>query len=248
MSAENTDTLDPDLGETDLSLQHDSGEIDLSFQHGSGEIDLSFQHGSPEYYANMFCNPDKIHADYYVLKLYVPPEHTELIALYHDAIAKHNSQNDEELFHNSGFDLFVPHDEVFDTPLKTKMVDLGIRCEMIHNRYYMQADVEGNTDPSWWWSPCYTGYYLYPRSSMSKTPLMLSNHVGIIDAGYRGNIMAATRWLTLSPDEQPYTVAKHTRLYQICGPSLARLYVTLVDKEELTETTRGEGGFGSTGV
>ena len=35
-----------------------------------------------------------------------------------------------------------------------------------------------------------TAYYLYPRSSMgSKTPLRLSNSVGIIDAGYRGNII-----------------------------------------------------------
>ena len=34
------------------------------------------------------------------------------------------------------------------------------------------------------------GYYLYPRSSISKTPLRLANSVGIIDAGYRGNIMA----------------------------------------------------------
>ena len=207
---------------------------------------LTYNHGSPEYYANMFCNPDKVHTDYYVLKIYIPPEHAELIELYRDAIAKHNRNNDEELFHNSGFDLFVPNDQVFDTPLQTKMVDLGIQCEMIHNRYYMHADNESDSVPSWW-CPCYTGYYLYPRSSMSKTPLMLSNHVGIIDAGYRGNIMAATRWLTLSGDK-PYTVAKHTRLYQICGPSLARVYATLVDKDDLTITSRGDGGFGSTGV
>ena len=36
------------------------------------------------------------------------------------------------------------------------------------------------------------GYYLYPRSSISKTPLILANSVGIIDSGYRGNIKAAT--------------------------------------------------------
>lgn len=206
-----------------------------------------YEHGSPEYYVNMFCNPEKIQADYYVLKLYIPPEHTELIDLYRAAIEKHNMHNDEEVFHNSGFDLFVPNDEVFDTPFQTKMVDLGIQCEMLHNRYYMHADTESGAMPTWWWCPCYSGYYLYPRSSMSKTPLMLSNHVGIIDSGYRGNIMAATRWLSLST-ESPYRVSKHTRLYQICAPNLARIYVTLVDKEELTTTSRGEGGFGSTGV
>ena len=37
----------------------------------------------------------------------------------------------------------------------------------------------------------YVGYYLYSRSSTgSKTPLRLSNSVGIIDSGYRGNIKA----------------------------------------------------------
>ena len=33
-------------------------------------------------------------------------------------------------------------------------------------------------------------YYLYPRSSISKTPLRMSNSTGIIDAGYRGEIIA----------------------------------------------------------
>ena len=39
------------------------------------------------------------------------------------------------------------------------------------------------------WEP--TGYYSYPRSSISKTPLLLANNVGIIDSGYRGNIKVA---------------------------------------------------------
>ena len=35
-----------------------------------------------------------------------------------------------------------------------------------------------------------TGFYLHPRSSISKTKLRLANSTGIIDAGYRGHIMA----------------------------------------------------------
>jgi dUTP pyrophosphatase len=35
-----------------------------------------------------------------------------------------------------------------------------------------------------------TGCLLYPRSSLSKTPYMLANSVGVIDAGYRGEVMA----------------------------------------------------------
>ena len=36
-----------------------------------------------------------------------------------------------------------------------------------------------------------TSYMLVPRSSISKTPLRMANSIGIIDAGYRGEIMAA---------------------------------------------------------
>ena len=35
-----------------------------------------------------------------------------------------------------------------------------------------------------------TGCLLYPRSSLSKTPFMLANSVGVIDAGYRGEVLA----------------------------------------------------------
>jgi dUTPase len=39
----------------------------------------------------------------------------------------------------------------------------------------------------------FTSYYLYPRSSLSKTSFQLANSVGVIDAGYRGNLMAKVR-------------------------------------------------------
>jgi dUTPase len=44
-----------------------------------------------------------------------------------------------------------------------------------------------------------------------------------------------------------YTVEKHNRLLQICHPKLEPFIVKLVDESELSETERGEGGFGSTG-
>jgi dUTP pyrophosphatase len=91
-----------------------------------------------------------------------------------------------------------------------------------------------------------SGYYVYPRSSISKTPLMLANHVGIIDSGYRGNLMAAVRKLPSAQSE--YVVEKHTRLFQICHPSLCPIFVVLVPESELNSSERGEGGFGSTGV
>jgi len=97
-------------------------------------------------------------------------------------------------------------------------------------------------------------YYLYPRSSIYKTPLMLANSVGIIDSGYRGWICSAMRFLPRKIDEEiggvfSYHVDPYTKLTQICHPNLLPFLVELVDDESVLEsTTRGEGGFGSTGV
>ena len=59
---------------------------------------------------------------------------------------------------------------------------------------------------------CKYYYYLYPRSSISKTPLRLCNSVGIIDAGYRGNIMAFVDNI-----DEDYDLG--TRLFQLCDPN-----------------------------
>jgi dUTP pyrophosphatase len=85
-------------------------------------------------------------------------------------------------------------------------------------------------------------YYLYPRSSLSKTPLRLANSVGIIDSGYRGEIVAAFD----VNDSDGYTLEKHQRLVQICSPTLEKVRLVVVDQLEL-QTERGSGGFGSTG-
>ncbi len=87
----------------------------------------------------------------------------------------------------------------------------------------------------------YGAYYLYPRSSISKTSLRLSNSVGIIDAGYRGHIMAKVDNLS----DEPYTVKAGDRLFQICMPDLRAPVIVVGSVEKNTE--RGSGGFGSTG-
>ena len=71
---------------------------------------------------------------------------------------------------------------------------------------------------------------------------MLANSTGIIDSGYRGNIKVALRLFNKS-----YQITKYTRLTQICLPSLKPFFIKLVDVEDLSDTIRGEGGFGSTG-
>ena len=76
---------------------------------------------------------------------------------------------------------------------------------------------------------------------MSKTPLRLANSVGIIDQGYRGNILAAVD----NNGPNIYQIKKGQRLFQICSPDLTPMLVKIV--QELDKTERGSGGFGSTG-
>jgi dUTP pyrophosphatase len=146
-----------------------------------------------------------------------------LIDVYKDKVDKHNMGYIDDEFADSGFDLFVPDTVVFDVVNKSKFIDMGVKAEMV---------IDEKTSP----------FYIYPRSSISKTPLMLANNTGVIDAGYRGNLIGAFRSF-----DTGYTVDKHTRLVQICSPNLSPMYVKIVDECELSTTIRGTGGFGSTG-
>lgn len=102
------------------------------------------------------------------------------------------------------------------------------------------------------------GFYLYPRSSISKTRMRLANSVGIIDAGYRGDLIAAVDTIGLFGSSDIWHVWKETlspikkydRYFQICAPDLSPFLVHIVETEEdlSPPTTRGHGGFGSTGV
>lgn len=127
---------------------------------------------------------------------------------------------------NSGFDLFVPDDIVVPSDARSFMIDLKIRCEL------KKQEGSGNR---------VHGYYLYPRSSISKTPLRQCNSVGIIDYEYRGTIKVFVD----NVSSEPYSVRKGTRLFQLCMPDLQPFTVEYGAVNR--ETGRGEGGFGSTG-
>ena len=201
-----------------------------------------------EIYVNQFCF-DTMAQNFAVLKLAVNPDQPELLELYTAHVANHNTSTESALFPNSGFDLFIPSDTVFDKDFVTKFVDLKIKTEMIYCDKNMQVtlEMEEGEEPENVSGASYSsGYYVYPRSSISKTPLLLANHVGIIDSGYRGNLIAALR--KLPTDNTIYTVEKHTRLFQVCHSSLCPVFVVLVTESELNSSERGEGGFGSTGV
>jgi dUTP pyrophosphatase len=80
---------------------------------------------------------------------------------------------------------------------------------------------------------------VFPRSSIRKTDLILSNSVGVIDSGYRGEIQATFK----KTGGAVYEVGERgAQIIIIPHPS-----IEFQEVEELTNTERGEGGFGSTG-
>lgn len=203
-----------------------------------------------ECYVNDFCF-ETMAQNYAVLKLAITADDNgELRELYTAHVAKHNTEVSNALFANSGFDLYVPEKVVFDTDFTTKFVSLSVKCEMIYCDKNMQVTIEvGEGEMETITGASYScGYYVYPRSSISKTPLMLANHVGIIDSGYRGNLIAALRKLPEGGSATEYVVEKHTRLFQVCHPSLCPVFVVIVPESELNSSERGESGFGSTGT
>lgn len=83
---------------------------------------------------------------------------------------------------------------------------------------------------------------VFPRSSVRNQDLILSNCVGVIDSGYRGEIQATFK-KTNGLDSLKYNVGE--RGAQIIILPYPQVFMTEVP--ELSNSERGEGGFGSTG-
>ncbi len=85
---------------------------------------------------------------------------------------------------------------------------------------------------------------IFPRSSVRKTRLMLSNCVGVVDSGYRGELQATFNKVNQnSIAENDYKVGD--RIAQIM--IIPHPEIEFEEADELSDTERGEGGFGSTG-
>ena len=118
----------------------------------------------------------------------------------------------------AGIDFYLPQPVLFE-PKRSKKVPLGVAVE-IPEGYVM---------------------LLIPRSSTWETPLRMPNSVGVIDSDYRGEVCALLQntsnvtWETLAGE----------RLVQ--GVIVPVPSVQIQEAEELSETSRGVGGFGSTG-
>lgn len=84
---------------------------------------------------------------------------------------------------------------------------------------------------------------IFPRSSVSKTPLILANCIGLIDPNFRGEV--CVRFKRLKEDKEHLEYQAGDRIAQL----LILPYPTIEIEEvsELSETDRGTGGFGSSG-
>jgi dUTP pyrophosphatase len=131
--------------------------------------------------------------------------------------SKHSTFHDGD----SGLDLFVIEDQVVKA-FSTSFIKLGFKAAAV--------DAEGK-NVSW---------LIFPRSSISKTPLRLANSIGLIDAGYRGELLAAVDNIR----GEDYQVKTGDRLVQAVAFNGGPISLKIV--ESLDATTRGEGGFGST--
>jgi dUTP pyrophosphatase len=129
---------------------------------------------------------------------------------------------------DSGIDLLTP-DVIICPPHMTTTIHLGICCSQVH---YTPSIPQG--------------FYMYPRSSLSGTPLRLANSVGIIDFSYRGELMAKVDNISDSEYVINSTEQTPVKLFQLCAPDLTPISFQLVDT--LDETDRGSNGFGSTNI
>ena len=196
---------------------------------------------------------------YYKLYIYINPDvNSKIIRLYkNDAYkknalidsyleAKNNEKSTSDDFcFDAGFDLYNT-ESIVSNGCQTIIVDYKIQCAM-------KVCINGIER--------YVGYYLYCRSSTgSKTPLRLSNSVGIIDSGYRGNIKACFDNNNINNSDinssdilvgsNDFVLKQGERYSQLCPPNLEYpMKVVIVDNiSDLgNETIRGYGGFGSSG-
>ena len=191
------------------------------------------------------------------LKIYVDSDDNQLKNMYYMAADNHNKKLQSSPTHiDAGFDLFATGNE--SDPIEQATYGDNLRffgpgwqdtnpVNKLDLKVCCSARMLTDTGKKF-----NTGYYMYPRSSLSKTQLRLANSVGIIDAGYRGHLMGMFDVVNIDPDDDKdadYFGKKFDRYLQICAPGLVPIVVEIVNtKEELgEETERGDGGFGSTG-
>ena len=172
---------------------------------------------------------------------------------YKEHIEKHNDNLNQ--FHaDSGFDLLNPTSRQFQPGSLSNKFGLGVKISLMqHAADYVRDPQNDSTglQPVLRVQPL--PYQLLPRSSTgAKTNLRLSNSVGVIDSGYRGELCALVDCFGdvhhQEHDADKVRLEKGNRNFQLVAYNGFPIHVNLVDNEsDLGGSERGEGGFGSTG-
>ncbi|MBU2512122.1 dUTP pyrophosphatase [bacterium] len=129
-------------------------------------------------------------------------------------------------------------------PVKAHSDDSGLDLTLIKviekrdNLFFFDTGVSVEPPP---------GYYteLFPRSSIYKTDFMMTNSVGVIDAGYRGILYLPMRYLGKGDGLSEAENLIGTRVAQLILKKLEPFEIEIVG--DLSNSERGEKGFGSSG-
>jgi dUTP pyrophosphatase len=128
-------------------------------------------------------------------------------------------------------------------PIRANDCDAGFDLTAIALEYPSDGDsslyIQARTGISFEIPKGYVGL-VFPRSSISKTRHALRNAVGVIDSGYRGEVM-----LRFSHDQTNTGYAQGDKVGQIIFIKLPK--IEMLESEVLSDSERGQGGFGSTG-
>lgn len=122
---------------------------------------------------------------------------------------------------DAGLDLYSAEDVAL-LPLQRKLVSTGIKIEIPYG---------------------YAGFIQPKSGRAAKEGLSIVNTPGLIDAGYRGEVKVIL--INLDPEKE-IRIRKGEKIAQLVIQKVE--YAEVVEVDELTETSRGEGGFGSTGI
>jgi dUTP pyrophosphatase len=159
---------------------------------------------------------------------------------YFESITNRNPED-------SGVDLFMYPESItpvdtFFTTIEQDHLTRFTQFKINHNvRCVCINDTSGNIEP----------VLLCPRSSISKTPLRMSNSIGIIDNQYRGPLIAMVDSFIPQSMEEITNTYNGKSLFQVCShnflPFSRVMFITPEEYDEkYAQTRRGEGGFGST--
>ena len=152
---------------------------------------------------------------------------------YEKRVAAHNARLNDSSHPDAGFDILQPSERILyrENELNNK-IPLGVMAAAY--------DIESGKP---------LAYYLFPRSSISQSNMRMSNSVGIIDSGYRGELIAAVDLVgaacrraidgaagrrahdacSSADVENGVHIQVNDRYFQICMGDLKPFYVELVD-------------------